>query len=68
MKIKISLLKLRALKKEPSTHNIKGGGGGGGGVRRHRFNAMIIWFFLVGEGTTVALKEHVNSGFSQRHL
>ena len=34
MKIKISLLKLRALKKQPSAHNLKGGGGGGGGVRR----------------------------------
>ena len=62
MKRKISLLKLRALKKQPRAHNLKGGGGGG--VRRHRFDAMIIWFFLVGEGTTVTLKEHVNSGFS----
>ena len=32
MKRKISLLKLRALKKQPSAHNLKGGGGGG--VRR----------------------------------
>ena len=32
MKRKISLLKLRALKKQPSAHNLKGGGRGG--VRR----------------------------------
>lgn len=32
MKRKISWLKLRALKKQPSAHNLKGGGGGG--VRR----------------------------------